>query len=837
MEPLFFEGFHIACLCGDNGSGKSALLDALTWALWGEARAKSDNDLVHQGENEMEVEFEFAMGEQRYRVIRKHARPQPRRQGKTVLEFQMARGDTFVPLTEDNQTKTQHLISGVLRMDYQTFVNSALLLQGRADSFTINDPRERKEVLSRILGLSLYDELEEKAKEMAKSQEAKGQEHASSIKVIDMELVNRPKYEAEITQLTPLLENLDIELENQEKEVSKLRTEIDALEAKHRQLVDVESQIKRTDGEHSYWKGQSETHQTRVDRYESVRARRAEIEAGQHQLSELRQTCQTYDENLKHLFTLQQRRSQLETAIEKARSQLIAEQKLRQERIKDREAKSSRLSDYKKQLDQANLRLADLEKVERAINDQKEESLKTLSYIHRLESEQVQLAADLKGLKERLALLAQEGAHCPLCDTDLGTNGRQRLLTRLQAEAQTKSNAQHTAQINAQQAKQTYQRLEKETTLKEKRFNEERRGSERQLAVLEKDIAQAEQAASELPNEQALLAQLDQRLTQNAFAETEQTALKLLETEIAALGYDAEQHRRAQAACKESEHFQLLGRQLEEAEQSIASERNALAQAETRVNQSQEILKDVNLRKQALTAEIDTLPQTNQRFKDAETIFQTLKGQRQKHLDRLNAVKQNLQHCHDLEVLKREKETLLKETAHEQEIYEELARAFGKKGIQALLIEAALPEIETEANRLLGRMTDNRMHLKLETQRQTKQGKTVETLDILISDELGTRDYDMFSGGEAFRINFALRIALAKLLARRAGAPLPTLVIDEGFGTQDNPGKEKLIEAINSVQEDFQKIIVITHLEELKDVFPVRINVEKTAQGSRVWMS
>jgi len=231
------------------------------------------------------------------------------------------------------------------------------------------------------------------------------------------------------------------------------------------------------------------------------------------------------------------------------------------------------------------------------------------------------------------------------------------------------------------------------------------------------------------------------------------------------------------------------------------------------------------------------LPQIAQRLREAEALCQELKGQRQSCLDRLNAAKQNLRHCQELEALKHKEQNLLQEAAKEQEIYEELAKAFGKKGIQALLIEAALPEIEAEANRLLGRMTDNRMHLKLETQRQTKQGKPVETLDIMISDELGTRDYEMFSGGEAFRINFALRIALAKLLARRAGAPLPTLVIDEGFGTQDNPGREKLIEAINSVQEDFQKIIVITHLEELKDVFPVRINVAKTSEGSRVWLS
>jgi len=152
--------------------------------------------------------------------------------------------------------------------------------------------------------------------------------------------------------------------------------------------------------------------------------------------------------------------------------------------------------------------------------------------------------------------------------------------------------------------------------------------------------------------------------------------------------------------------------------------------------------------------------------------------------------------------------------------------------VQALIIEKALPEIEEEANRLLGKMTDNRMHLKIESQRDTKKGDTVETLDIKIADDIGTRSYEMFSGGEAFRVNFALRIALSRLLAKRAGAPLPTLIIDEGFGTQDSTGREKLVEAINSIQDDFEKILVITHIEELKDAFPVRIDVVKTEEGS-----
>jgi exonuclease SbcC len=60
------------------------------------------------------------------------------------------------------------------------------------------------------------------------------------------------------------------------------------------------------------------------------------------------------------------------------------------------------------------------------------------------------------------------------------------------------------------------------------------------------------------------------------------------------------------------------------------------------------------------------------------------------------------------------------------------------------------------------------------------------------------------------------------------------LVIDEGFGSQDAEGRQKLIEAINIIRPDFKKILVITHLEELKDAFPARIEVTKTPSGSEV---
>ena len=92
----------------------------------------------------------------------------------------------------------------------------------------------------------------------------------------------------------------------------------------------------------------------------------------------------------------------------------------------------------------------------------------------------------------------------------------------------------------------------------------------------------------------------------------------------------------------------------------------------------------------------------------------------------------------------------------------------------------------------------------------------------------------MYSGGEAFRVNFAIRLALSKMLAGRAGARLQTLVIDEGFGSQDTEGVIRLIEAINLIRNDFAKILIITHMDAIKDSFPAQIEVFKTNNGSKV---
>ena len=180
---LDFGGIHLACLAGDNGHGKSALLDAMTWALWGRARGDRDDELIALGETEMWVELEFGLGGQRYRVWRQRSKKGPRAERSALLHLESSRwsrslqrqpslrvrrfgsetalegsipddsGDWQL-LDDGGLRERQAQIIRTLRMEYETFVNSAFLLQGRADSFTVKTASERKQILADILGLA-----------------------------------------------------------------------------------------------------------------------------------------------------------------------------------------------------------------------------------------------------------------------------------------------------------------------------------------------------------------------------------------------------------------------------------------------------------------------------------------------------------------------------------------------------------------------------------------------------------------------------------------------------------------------------------------------------------
>ncbi|HJX39143.1 MAG TPA: SbcC/MukB-like Walker B domain-containing protein, partial [Anaerolineae bacterium] len=351
---------------------------------------------------------------------------------------------------------------------------------------------------------------------------------------------------------------------------------------------------------------------------------------------------------------------------------------------------------------------------------------------------------------------------------------------------------------------------------------------------LVKALQEAQTAGQELAQIREKRRELEQRLEEGDFAHAESQRMKDLDEELASLAYHAERHDEVRRSLTESAHFETEKRDLDTAREGLRAERQRLLEREERLAGLQQAATELSQSIDALSSHVDALKEATRGLQDLARRVEQLQIDEADARVRLGAARQKLDHCTYLKEQSAEKARQEREAQKEKAIYDELRLAFGKKGIQAMIIEAVIPEIEEEANLLLSRMTDGRLSVRLLSQRETLKGSAVETLDIEVADELGPRNYALFSGGEAFRINFAIRVALSKLLARRAGARLQTLIVDEGFGTQDAQGRQRLVEAINSVQDDFELIVVVTHLEELKDSFPVRIDVFKTPQGSEI---
>ena len=235
--PLDFTGIHVAVLCGENGAGKSSLLDALTWALWGRARAKTDTELVHQGQTEMRVEFTFALGEQQYRVVR------ARKVGKgaqSLLDFQAAGPDgKLVSIGEATIPKTQEKINRILRLTYETFTNSAYLVQGQADEFTGKRPTERKQVLADILGLLEWDDYEDRAKKRIQSIDLRLAGLEGVLREIETELARRPDYERELLEYQARVIEVAERLRQAEAGWAKIDAARQTMIALERQITDL----------------------------------------------------------------------------------------------------------------------------------------------------------------------------------------------------------------------------------------------------------------------------------------------------------------------------------------------------------------------------------------------------------------------------------------------------------------------------------------------------------------------------------------------------------------------------------------------------------------------
>lgn len=1072
---LDFRGLHTACISGANGAGKSSLLEAISWAIWGESRAAIEDDIIHFGESETRVEFLFRIHNHIYRVIRSRHRGQG-----MVLEFQIALDPLadelpkrFRPLTEKGLRATQQFILEHVKLDYDTFINSAYLRQGRADEFMLKRPSDRKQILADLLKLQQYDELAEKAKEQARQFKAEVdalERQQASIEQQLSQLQNLEIQQAELEQQLSTLQEQQIrdrkmlqtlqtqqhqreiwqqqlqwhrqQHQQHQQDCQRLQKEYQQAEENYQAIVallqaesaiyaaylhsqelqaqeeflanrfqlyqDLQTRKQQYLNQHQQrlnelqqqqqqlW-AQTETLREQMEENQHILSHMADVEAGLANLHSARQQLEQFDRVQLQVAPLLQRKQQLQRSIDQATARVTA----RLEELRTTAKQMEQQQSQQPQLQQAVLevcdRIEELDKLRKYQERVREKGLERRNFMERLQAHQRDYEAQLAEVDQILRLLKHrsEDAHlttelqaallrhqdealdsiaelthaddravtrdraivtlqeaagnyglgntainsasnaeehstvniglnaganladfppCPLCDRPLDEQHwelvvqkhlakQQEILEQIWVIREQLAVSEREIQVLRQEYRDIEKRLEQYGSVLERRgqlqeqlqANESGRYSldqlldevqhlehqlrsgefapdlQEELRLLDQTLEHlnyddrnhaiarglvdrwrwAEIKQAEIKQAQRRQTQIEQRLPELQAQQDECTAhIAHLETTLAEglaqydqhltdLGYSLEQHNALRAALKQVQASQLRYQELQQAQQQYPHLRQRLEDLAESLQTKLVSLESVGQQCQYLEKCLAAAPEPTAQIQQLEQKLQRERQTLDATLSRLGQLQQQQQ---QRSYLLQDQITLqqsLQTTRQQYRIYQELVQAFGKNGIQALMIENVLPQLETLANQILTRLTNNQLHVQFVTQRRNAKGKLqtaklAETLDIVIADAKGTRPYETYSGGEAFRINFAIRLALARLLSQRSGTALQMLIVDEGFGTQDQEGCDRLIAAINAIAPDFACILTVTHMPYFRDAFQSRVEVHKTELGSQL---
>ncbi len=829
-EVLDLSRTHVAAIVGHNGAGKSSLIDAITWALFGKARSKPGG-LVRKGAAKAEVSLEFLMDGQLYRVRRSYSRGSRNGHSLSLEQYDSQTGK-WRTIASDGVEKTQEAIQKLLRMDYETFVNTVCQLQGKSGDFMASEPADRRDLLAEILRLGDYEKWAERAKD-------RGKELAGRIAQAEQEIAHLERERQKRPQLLQALDDLQRRLQAAEEEQRRHQEEQRHWQEEQKRLLVLETQRQNLQSALSNWLRQKEQAQERLKGHERERQQLQEIlgqkEAIQKALEDYRRTQEEekrLTEKQRQWAELQQRKNELEKRIGEEQAQLQRrEGELMTERQRwEREVAKKTIA--QKELGQVEEALRRLDEWQRKAEEWRQEREQKTTELAALQARKDALRRQREEVGEKLRLLSEheDEPKCPLCENLLTPDDFLRLRQRLLQEEATLQKQMDDIDGQARTLQGHIKKLDEflrkaETELTKRPALEQRRGQLRQTL---EDVARAEEELARWQEKWQAFQREKEQAEQRWQKERER--LKAQET---AIGYDPHRHEQLRQWLRQNESVLRQSQQLHDAEQRLPQVEEAIRREQSHLTEIERNIAGARQQIQQLDTQLRCRPEVDKRLQEAEQrlaegekVLRDLNAQRGEIEGQLKA----LERCE--EDLKRWQEQLERDKEAKED-YEVLEKAFGRYGIPGELLKVAVKWVEAEANHWLARLTEGRMFLRFELSQRTQKGSEKETLNIVIADELGDRPYETLSGGEKFRVDLALRLALAQLLARRSGAAFHTLIIDEGFSSQDKEGLEAMVQAIQTVAQDFDRVLVITHLDELRDQFPTLIEVTKDRKGSR----
>ena len=822
-----------AAICGPNGAGKStAFTIAPMFALFGTTKpGTSADDMVRCGTSESSVTFDFEHQGNTWRVIRTRS---TKGRGKSTLELQRHSGELWTSESGASIAETQKKIIDLLNLDAETFASSSMILQGHANEFTSRPAGQRKAILAQILQLDQYEMLQDKARAKASDINLSVEKTKAKIADIDLRLSEKPALESEKLDVEVKLAKTVQAISQSEQELQTAQVDYNVLLAKIQQADEIGQQAKKLRHDISTKTLERDQQQERLEKANVLLGQETDILAKVAEFDTTKNTVialRTKKEHQDNIFVEAQRLKSELSIVEQSLSKIADEISINEDKL----IKRPQLEASKTEYDANVIKLADCQR--RKDHDQQlldtvkvcnDDLMRAGDLYHSRENNFKQ---QIRSLEEKTAMLADancvdlEHAQCRFLADAIAAKGQ--LATVKEDYLQWKITAGgeiFNLQVALKQARQTRA---------DYGFNP------LEPFDLQHKLDELKPSADQFLQLDGIVQLVVNLKTQKVDLENRQVTLNTQ------LESKRTEYRQVSEGLKELPALERKIQQL----QPYVQMKEQLVVAKEISNISQEIINKLNSEIQTASIAADKLEQEykailgdSENLKAAAeqiviSVQDALKKNRDNHTyltGQLGGIQAKLDSLAQDEATCKNLVSELEPKAKELTRWQTLVKAFGRDGIPALIIENAVPELERIANDILGQMTGGRNYLRFETQKELKSRTGMaETLDIIVGDWAGERIYETYSGGEQLRIDFAIRFALAELLARRAGAKVDWLTIDEGFGSQSDEFLPMVIDAVQKVASRFGVVLVISHVKAVQEAFEQRIEfVPATDDGS-----
>ncbi|RKZ34366.1 hypothetical protein DRQ33_02315, partial [bacterium] len=225
--PLDFAPFF--CIVGANGSGKSSIIEAMLWALFGKCREGANAVPIRTDAEQVKVKFDFSIENRRYKVIRTN--------GKSGHKLWLKQYDTekkkFIELVKSHRlSDTQNKIKNILGADYTGLQMATVFVQNEASIFSTIIPSERRKVLAKLLGIERYENIRKKLHQKVSENRVKTESLQLQLNLITEQIEKIYDPQDEIEQIKSKLhsmENKRKQLQEEYRDIIQRKSELSAL--------------------------------------------------------------------------------------------------------------------------------------------------------------------------------------------------------------------------------------------------------------------------------------------------------------------------------------------------------------------------------------------------------------------------------------------------------------------------------------------------------------------------------------------------------------------------------------------------------------------------------